>query len=264
MMMQIRNGFYILLGFGLLGQGVLRAQLLGPDGTSPITFEVDGNGLLSATGSFGTGTLSLSGAGARMIWYPGKAAFRAGYVSGSYWDDANVGAYSAAFGEDTTASGSDSLAMGYGAKASGIYAFAGGAWSIASGHDSLAFGTDVDATGSYAVALGYYTAATGADSLATGGLSFASGSYSAAFNYSTVTPALAETALGQFNLGLSSTGAAASATSWVATDPLFEIGNGTATSAPADALVVYKNGNAVLQGTLQVAPGGDIPMYTGN
>jgi hypothetical protein len=32
---------------------------------------------------------------------------------------------------------------------------------------------------------------------------------------------------------------------------------------PSDALVVYKNGNATLSGTLTVAPGGDIPMFTG-
>ena len=62
----------------------------------------------------------------------------------------------------------------------------------------------------------------------------------------------------------------------MATDPLFEVGNGSGSrfdnppignpdaTGPSDALVVYKNGNAVLQGTLQVAPGGDIPMYSGN
>ena len=59
----------------------LRAtDLLGPYGTSPITFDIDANGLLSATGTYGTGTLSLSGAGTRMFWYPGKAAFRAGEI----------------------------------------------------------------------------------------------------------------------------------------------------------------------------------------
>jgi hypothetical protein len=49
---------------------------------------------------------------------------------------------------------------------------------------------------------------------------------------------------------------------------LFEIGNGT--TKPSDALVVYKNGDIVMtgtsvicSGTLTVAPGGDIPMFTG-
>ena len=50
---------------------------------------------------------------------------------------------------------------------------------------------------------------------------------------------------------------------WVASDPLFEVGNGTY-QARSDALVVYKNGNAAFQGVVTVAPGGDIPMYTGN
>ena len=39
-----------------------------------------------------------------MFWYPGKAAFRAGYVSGTDWNDSSIGKYSAAFGENTTAS----------------------------------------------------------------------------------------------------------------------------------------------------------------
>jgi hypothetical protein len=70
----------------------------------------------------------------------------------------------------------------------------------------------------------------------------------------------------------------------VLTDPLFEVGNGgdpygdgnPSTSEPSDAFVVYKNGNAAVQGNLSsggtfTAPSvvlttqsGDIPMYTGN
>src|SRR5271155_1964111 len=75
----------------------LQAQILGPYGTSPITFEVDSNGLLSATGTFGTGSLSLSGAGTRMFWFPGLGAFRAGGVDGGYWDASSIGEYSVAF-----------------------------------------------------------------------------------------------------------------------------------------------------------------------
>src|ERR1700734_4564106 len=81
----------------------LRAQLLGPYSNSTGSFEVDANGLLSATGTFGTGSLSLSGAGIRMFWYPGKAAFRAGYVNGAQWNDSSIGKGSVAFGLSTTA-----------------------------------------------------------------------------------------------------------------------------------------------------------------
>jgi hypothetical protein len=44
------------------------------------------------------------------------------------------------------------------------------------------------------------------------------------------------TALGRFNVG------GGSSTDWVETDPLFEIGNGTSTSAKSNALTIYKNG----------------------
>ena len=83
--------------------------------------------------------------------------------------------------------------------------------------------------------------------------------------------------MGTCNLGLSETGATPNLTSWVPTDPLFEIGNGgnSWTGNPnavnsSDALVVYKNGDTAVQGTVTAptfvttAPAGDIPMYTGN
>jgi hypothetical protein len=55
---------------------------------------------------------------------------------------------------------------------------------------------------------------------------------------------------------------------WVDTDPLFEVGNGVS-GAPSDALVVYKNGNTVVSGTLAISgssnavlvnPAGDLSM----
>ena len=55
----------------------------------------------------GTG-VPLEGAGTRMMWYPRKAAFRAGGISGTQWDAANIGAYSVAIGQDVRASGDNS------------------------------------------------------------------------------------------------------------------------------------------------------------
>jgi hypothetical protein len=282
----------------------LKAQILGPYGTSPTIFEVDANGLLSDTGTFGTGTLSLSGSGTRMFWYPGKAAFRAGYVNGTEWNDANIGAYSVAFGYGTTASGAYSSASGYetvasggGSTASGYYSEATGSCATAMGDGVHAFSDNSTASGAYttawawaATAMGGWTTASGGSSLATGVWTTASGGESATFGkgttasaydsiasgvnttasgycsmsagYSTIAPAQLSFVIGTYNVGLNSAGGAANPTTWEATDPLFEIGDGTS-STPSDAFVVYKNGNAVLQGTLQVAPGGDIPMYTG-
>lgn len=273
----------------------LKAQILGPYGTSPTTFEVDANGLISDTGTFGTGTLSLSGTGTRMFWYPGKAAFRAGYVSSTQWNDANIGQYSVAFGSDSiasgqdsaafgnsTASGSNSVAMGtsvasnMNSVAIGSGSTASGEWSVAIGNDSTASGTGSTAFGS-GLALGPYSTAmedstaSGYCSTAFGQSTTASGRYSTASGYGTTASAQLSFVIGVCNIGLNSTGGTPSATTWVSTDPLFEIGNGgngyygnPALTTSSDALVVYKNGNAVLQGSLQVAPGGDIPMYTGN
>lgn len=40
------------------------------------------------------GNPPVSGAGVRMMWYPDKAAFRAGLAEGTSWDKVNVGNYS--------------------------------------------------------------------------------------------------------------------------------------------------------------------------
>jgi hypothetical protein len=298
---------------------------LGPYGTSPITFDVDTNGLLSDTGTYGTGTLSLSGGGTWMFWYPGKAAFRAGLVSGTQWNDANIGDFSLAFGVNTTASGyasfasgagstasgKTSIAMGQSASASGNYSMAigsgntasalcsaviGGCSSIATGNYSVtmgclatasgststamgclttasglastAMGYDLVASGSYSTAMGAQTTASGSFSTAmslrstasgycssaSGEYTNASGNYSSAFGEHTTATADLSFVLGTYNVG------GGNSTSWVATDPLFEIGDGTSSSATSDALVVYKNGIVAVHTELRTAPGGDISM----
>jgi len=67
-----------------------------------LTLVGDG-GILSdhLTGTFST--LPVSGAGTRLMWYPAKGAFRAGYASGTEWDDANIGANSVAMGSGNKA-----------------------------------------------------------------------------------------------------------------------------------------------------------------
>ena len=78
------------------------------------------NGLV-ARGALDSGAIPAAGAGVRMMFYPRKAAFRAGEVNGSQWDDANIGFDSTASGFNTTASGLSSTAMGDGTTASGNY-----------------------------------------------------------------------------------------------------------------------------------------------
>jgi hypothetical protein len=96
-------------------------------------------GQLLAPGSFSNVAIPKEGSGTRLMWYPGEAAFRAGQV-GTQWNDANVGTYSVAFGENTEASGDYSAAMGGGTTASGDWATAMGENTTAATDQSLTIG----------------------------------------------------------------------------------------------------------------------------
>jgi hypothetical protein len=64
-----------------------------------------------------SGTTPVSGIGTRLMWIPDKASFRAGEVSGTQWDTANIGQWSTAFGNNNIAAGDYSVAFGNGAQA---------------------------------------------------------------------------------------------------------------------------------------------------
>ncbi len=106
------------------------------------------NGVRNATNGFavtgfsGAGAIPATGAGTRLMWYPGKAAFRAGNVDGTEWDDRQIGLYSTAFGSGTTASAINTVAFGRGTTASGNVATAFGSNTIASGDNSTAMGAN--------------------------------------------------------------------------------------------------------------------------
>jgi hypothetical protein len=87
----------------------------------------------------GTG-VPVEGAGTRMMWYPRKAAFRAGGVNGTQWDAANIGAYSVAIGQDVRASGDNATAFGLRSTAAQVSSFAAGEDNTASGAASVALG----------------------------------------------------------------------------------------------------------------------------
>ena len=109
-----------------------------------------------------------SGVGNKLIWYPSKSAFRAGYTSGSEWNYANVGIFSTALGYITTANGQISTAMGSTTTASGSYSTAMGSGTIASGVVSTAMGAGSNASGNWSTAMGYLTIASGSNSTAMG------------------------------------------------------------------------------------------------
>ncbi len=105
-------------------------------------------GNVVATGSAASPTIAESGGGTRMMWYPKKAAFRAGYVDAAEWDDANIGNFSMASGSANTASGASSTAWGENAKASGLASTAIGT-GVAAGD-----GTAGDGKGDYSLVMG--------------------------------------------------------------------------------------------------------------
>jgi len=161
-------------------------------------------------GAYNLGAIPKEGAGGRMMWYPGKSAFRVGYIDGTQWDDANIGTYSIAAGNGTTASGNYSTAMGYGTRASG--------------YSSTAMGAYTTASATYSTAMGYSTRA--------------SGMYSTAMGRSAYAESFAETAIGHNNTLASSP----TYNTWVSTDRLFVIGNGSGVDR-SNAMVVLKNGH---------------------
>jgi hypothetical protein len=88
------------------------------------------SGAIVSTGSYGGA--GYSGLGTRFMWIPSSAAFRAGGVTGSAWDPLDIGAYSAAFGQDNQANG-DWSSVGGGSgnsiSANALYNVVGGGYS---------------------------------------------------------------------------------------------------------------------------------------
>ena len=112
--------------------------------TSPdAELDVSGTDGVIFTGTYGSGSIPAEGEGTRMMWYPAKAAFRAGGVSGvqsTFWDNDSIGIYSFAVGGNTKATGSGSTALGTGTQARGNSSSAIGNSSVAIGASSTAIG----------------------------------------------------------------------------------------------------------------------------
>jgi hypothetical protein len=128
-----------------------------------------------------TGTTPASGAGTRMMWIPSKSAFRVGSVTGTNWDDANIGSNSIVLGKDGKASGNGSIVIGSG---------------TSTGNATITIGTGNASGPSGAIALGGSTS-SGVYTTSMGHLTNASGGYSLAGGYATQTTGLASVALGR-------------------------------------------------------------------
>jgi hypothetical protein len=151
------------------------------------------------------------------------------------------GNYSHSEGESTLASGNKSHAEGWFTTASGHHSHTEGGYTTAGGYNAHAGGYQSLASGSYSYSMGY-------QSKSLGNISFTHGDNAKSFSY-------AEFAIGRYNY----TGDSANATSWIDTDQLFVIGNGTGVGSENNALTVYKNGNSIFDGNLTATT-----FYSGN
>ena len=107
-------------------------------------------------GTYGNGTAFNFGAGTRFHFYSRKAAIRSGIVDGTQWDDANIGAWSTAFGNNNIASASASTAFGLSNSASGLASTVTGASTSAIGNYSFAAGLGTKAESWYSAAFGAF------------------------------------------------------------------------------------------------------------
>lgn len=135
-------------------------------------------------------TIPVQNAGTRMLWYPQKAAFRAGYVNGTNWNKENIGLFSVALGHNTMAAGDHSFAAGKSNYTFGISSFTLGENNIANGVYSAALGYGNAANGIAAQSLGWANQATGNYSMAVGSGNQSSGENSVALGSSNVSSGL--------------------------------------------------------------------------
>ncbi|WP_245767224.1 tail fiber domain-containing protein [Stigmatella erecta] len=145
-------------------------------------FTVDSAGGLLAHGEMDFGTIPFSGKGYRMMWYPGKAAFRAGYAE-TQWDDANIGDFSWAGGNLTVASAYGAFAHGDLCEATGTVSVCLGSANKATGTASIATGASTTASGFGSVSMGYTNVASGQGAVALGYRTTANADYSTALGY---------------------------------------------------------------------------------
>jgi len=137
-------------------------------------------------------------------------------------------------GQNNTASGDYSTALGSEVTASGTTSTAMGSATIASGYRSTAMGSSTTASG-------YYSTAMGSSTTASGDFSTAMGRY-------TTAPSYYETALGSYNTNYTPV----FSYDWDANDRLFVVGNGTNPSARSNAFTILKNANTTIGGSLTI------------
>jgi len=130
---------------------------------------IKGNDIMGASGTYGSGNyIPYSGAGTRMFWYPRRGAFRAGTCTGTEWDDASIGEYTATFGQFCESAGDNSFSSGYNCESDGVYSFSHGNGNLVYGQGAFSIGELNNANTANTMALGKWITATGAGNMIVG------------------------------------------------------------------------------------------------
>ncbi len=179
-------------------------------------------------------------AGDKFIWFGTKGALRFGHLTivSSAWDYSNIGTSSLAFGDVAQASGNYSFAQGFGATASGGNAMAIGVAVTASEVHTVAIGSTNQSSAPFAFSHGFDNRSVGMWSLTIGSSNTSTGTYSTAIGKNLHSKAYDCFVIGAYNDSITSS----STSTWVDTDPLFLIGNGTSNVVRKNAVTVLKNG----------------------
>ena len=193
----------LFFALGILFTTTCMAQNVGIGTTTPLArlHVTDSSVVFSANGDIPVSphNTPIEGGGRRMLWYPDKAAFRAGYVTGIGWSAGYIGNYSfaagintlglgvatTAFGNACNAGGNYSVAMGNNSITNGIASFAMGDNNFVNGNYATAIGKNNNAGGEGSIAMGYGNNASRSSAIAMGTYSTASGNYSTAMGQST-------------------------------------------------------------------------------
>jgi Chaperone of endosialidase len=130
-------------GSGLQGGAEAGAANLRIAATSSGAFDLSNDNGFVAAGELSVGAVPATVSGPRFMWYPAKAAFRAGYVHQPQFEEADIGMYSVAMGAIVAAPGDAGIALGYRAGAVGASGVAIGESVSASAPWSLALGSNV-------------------------------------------------------------------------------------------------------------------------